>query len=68
METKNILKSKTFWFNLFAGLSEVTGLVPERLQPYFILVVTVGNIILRSMTDTPVTILPNKEEENGPTN
>lgn len=58
-EVKNILKSKTFWWNVIAIGLEVVQVLP--VPPGTIAVITsVGNILLRVFTDKPVTILPQK--------
>lgn len=56
---KSIFKSKTFWANL-AGLAvvftspEVVAMHPGAVGT----VLTVGNILLRTVTKQPVSILP----------
>lgn len=56
---KSIFKSKTFWFNL-AGLATVlTNPEVAMMHPGAVgTVITVGNIILRTVTKQPVSILP----------
>lgn len=72
METKSILNSKTFWFNLVAGLVAISAYVdPELLtamgfsadvQPKVLKLVgaavAAGNVLLRFLTGQPVA-MPN---------
>jgi len=67
-EVKSILKSKTFWFNLaaaFVGISakvgadQLTSLGITGVAQKWALVVlggltTIGNIYLRTITNTPI--------------
>jgi len=55
-------KSKTKWFNIASGLlfilamPEVAGVVPESVVPWLAILVAVGNLWLRSITNTGVTL------------
>ena len=51
---KSILKSKTFWFNLVAGAAAVLGAVP--VTPWTAAGAAVANIILRAITNQPVSV------------
>lgn len=53
--SKNILKSKTFWTNLLLGAAQVGGVLPSK---YGVPIQTIVNLVLRVVTDMPVTILP----------
>lgn len=69
METKNIFKSKTVWFNLFLGLLGaipliganelekvgITGVLQNQILAGLGVVGFVGNLYLRSVTNTSVT-------------
>lgn len=56
---KSIFKSKTFWFNILAGAVQTlevfvgTGLIP---QPWGIVAQSVGNLVLRGITNEPVAV------------
>ena len=61
MESKKIWQSKTFWFNLVSGLVGVVGVLQgnelindPKVQAAFASVVSVGNIVLRLLTDKPI--------------
>ena len=54
---KNILKSKTFWLNVLGVAAAYGGVLPPK---YAVPVVTLGNIGLRLVSNTPVSILPQK--------
>lgn len=70
METKTLLQSKTFWFNVVTGLlgiltalnSEtltklgVDGAAQERVLFGIGTVVTIGNIYLRTISTASVTV------------
>lgn len=51
---KSIFKSKTFWFNMLALTATVCGWVPAN--PYTVAVGTVANIILRTVSNQPVSV------------
>lgn len=62
MAAKNILASKTFWFNVLAlvlGFAQEQGLFALIPEPYGPAALALGNIILRAVTTQPVT-LPGK--------
>jgi hypothetical protein len=54
-DPKPIWKSKTFWVNLLLGAAQVSGYLPPK---YGVPVQTVSNVVLRVLTDSPVTVLP----------
>lgn len=56
--SKNILTSKTFWFNLLSLGATVGGLLPEA---WAVPVVTVANMGLRVISGQPVNIFGDKE-------
>ena len=51
---KSIFASKTFWLNLLSGIAVVSGLIPAN--PYTIVAGAVANIILRTVTNQPVSV------------
>lgn len=53
MTTKNILKSKTFWVNLFGIAATLSGYLPPE---WAALALAVSNIGLRFVTNSGVTI------------
>lgn len=63
---KSIFVSKTFWFNIGAGVLEAINamldpaqqVIPPELQPLFGMIVAVGNIVLRYLTTQPVAVIP----------
>ena len=58
-EVKNLLQSKTFWFNALTLIAEVTQVLP--LPPGTVAIISsVVNIGLRILTSEPVRVLPNK--------
>lgn len=66
METKSILKSKTFWINLLMALAVI---IPELVDLGFNipakwsgLAIVVVNLILRLMTSQPITPITKKKE------
>jgi hypothetical protein len=56
--TKSIFKSRTFWFNVVTAVVTYGGHLPPEYAFY---VNVIGNIILRRLTKTPVTVLPATE-------
>jgi hypothetical protein len=54
MENKHLLKSKTFWVNALTAVTMYGGLLPAN--KYAVAGLGVANIILRLLTDTPVTV------------
>jgi uncharacterized membrane protein len=57
MVSKSLFVSKTFWFNIVTAAVELTGVLPVP-QGVATLVVGVGNIVLRTLTNQPVRVLP----------
>ncbi len=61
VKAKQWYLSKTLQFNvitLVIAISDLvmkSGLITESRIPYFILVIGIGNIILRSITNKPIT-------------
>lgn len=51
--SKSLFKSKTFWFNVATVAVHLAGLLPASIA---VPVAAVGNIILRFVTSTPVSI------------
>jgi uncharacterized membrane protein len=74
METKSIFSSKVFWLNLIIGIISVLGLVnPELLSAIGIkdpvqfmtivgAVTAILNVILRFLTNQPITPIGKKKE------
>lgn len=60
MDTKPVGQSLTIWFNAVAlivgvlSLPEVVAIIPTNMLRIVVLVVAVGNLILRFRTDTPI--------------
>lgn len=75
METKSIFKSKTFWVNIIATVLSIITLIDDSFIKAFVkdenaevkLLVIIGavtgalNIILRSLTSEPVSIVKSKD-------
>lgn len=53
MDSKNILKSWTFWFNVASLAATYGQLLPPQ---YAAVVIPVANLILRFKTKQPVTV------------
>lgn len=58
--TKSLFKSKTFWFNLITGLLAVSDVLPIPVE-YQALIVALGNVVLRFLTDKAVHVVTPKE-------
>lgn len=61
IDSKSILTSKTFWFNVLTGIATIIaapGIIPAAALPYIPAAQAVINIILRKMTGSPVHVLP----------
>ena len=60
--TKPWYKSKTFWFNILstalviAAMPEFANVLPSSMAPWLALGVALGNMVLRSITNTGVTM------------
>ena len=79
METKSIFKSRTMWLNAIAGIVAITtyinpemltafGISPEKQHSVLTIVGAVtalANIVLRSFTNTAVSVNPTKPSENA---
>lgn len=56
---KSLLASKTFWANLLAGGLQIAGMVsgfmPEKYAPLGVAVQSILNIVLRLVTNQPIT-------------
>ena len=62
--SKNILKSKTFWVNVLTAAVELSGALGGLIPPMALQLTTnVLNILLRLITNQPVTVLPSSSEE-----
>lgn len=59
--TKSVATSKTLWFNvlslLVVMLTTISGQegIPAEYIPYFVMAVNIINVVLRFLTDKPVT-------------
>lgn len=51
--SKSLFKSKTFWFNIVTATLQLSQVLPLPVE-YTALIVGVGNIALRFVTETPV--------------
>lgn len=64
MDSKSLLKSRTFWLNValavvsIAGLLLDHGVIPERYLSVVSIVFAVANILLRVATNQPVHVSP----------
>jgi len=61
-DAKNILFSKTFWFNtelLAAELAQILGDFQVLPAQHVALGLAIGNVFLRVLTKVPVTLLKN---------
>lgn len=56
---KSLWKSKTFWFNILATTTSLLEVIPLP-QEYVIPAIGIINVLLRTVTDKPVKILPHK--------
>lgn len=60
METKSIFKSKTFWTGvitvIIGGASAAGDIVPPEANSIILMVVGVLNVVLRTITSTPVKV------------
>ena len=62
--SKNILKSKIFWVNVLTAAVELSGALGGLVPPGALQLTTnVLNILLRLITNQPVTVLPTSSEE-----
>lgn len=62
MNTKSLFASRTFWFNLLGVIAAVSTtyaeIIPPKALPYVMAAGGIANIILRTVTNQGVTILP----------
>lgn len=62
MNTKSLFASKTFWFNLLGIVAAVSttyaAIIPPKALPYVMAAGGVANIILRTVTNQGVSVLP----------
>lgn len=63
MNAKSIITSKTFWFNIISGGIGIAGIIMNsplasdpKVQLGGTLFVSIGNLILRAITNQPVTL------------
>jgi hypothetical protein len=62
--SKNILRSKIFWVNVLTAAVELSGALGGMVPPGALQLTTnVLNILLRLITNQPVTVLPTSTEE-----
>ena len=62
--SKNILKSKIFWVNVLTAAVELSGALGGLVPPGALQLTTnVLNILLRLVTNQPVTVLPSGGED-----
>ena len=62
--SKNILRSKIFWVNVLTAAVELSGALGGMVPPGALQLSTnVLNILLRLITNQPVTVLPTSTEE-----
>ena len=62
--SKNILRSKIFWVNVLTAAVELSGALGGLVPPGALQLSTnVLNILLRLITNQPVTVLPTSTEE-----
>lgn len=60
MNAKSIFLSKTFWVNVITVFVSIagyaSGMVPPEWQAFLLPAVAIANIVLRAITNQPVTI------------
>ena len=62
--SKNILRAKIFWVNVLTAAVELSGALGGLVPPGALQLSTnVLNILLRLITNQPVTVLPTSTEE-----
>jgi hypothetical protein len=65
MDSKNIFKSKTFWFNVALAAATMSDTLPPK---YGVPVGVAGNLMLRILTNQPASIpLPDFSQKKDPT-
>lgn len=60
--SKSLFASKTFWFNVLTLAVELTGVLPIP-QGVATVVVNVGNILIRTVTNQPVHLISGEDEK-----
>ena len=64
MKKKPFWKSKTIWINILTAVIELSGALGGLIPPMALQLTTnVLNILLRLITNQPVTVLPSSSEE-----
>ncbi len=60
MNSKSLFKSKTFWVNLLGitadAILHYSGVLPPAWQPYIVMAGGIINVVLRTITNQPVTL------------
>lgn len=60
-DVKKLWQSRTFWFNVIAAIIDIAvylqASAPQKYLPYITAVHAIGNIVLRYITDKPITSL-----------
>jgi hypothetical protein len=57
---RGAIRSKTMWFNLLTfavaitALKEFADILPQSLLPYMVFINAIGNMLLRGVTDVPL--------------
>lgn len=70
-DVKSIFKSKTFWVNAAVIIVGVATMLTDPVQygpevaKWAAVVLAVVNIILRTVTTGPVSVMPQKKDGNG---
>jgi len=58
-DSKNILLSKTAWFNILGTVATILTTTSQVMPPEWgVVAMGIGNLLLRYFTTKPVTILP----------
>lgn len=60
MDTKSMLKSKTFWMNVLGLAITIGGLLPQK---WAVPVLAIANIGMRMVTNQPVGIFSSKKDD-----
>lgn len=60
--TKKLWESKTWWFNVLVfvlailSLPQIGGVVPPEWLPHIGYLAAIGNVVLRLVTDSPISL------------